>query len=74
MISSGETIMLIVPKADNLTVEAKVAPNDIDQISVGQSANLRFSAFNQRTTPEMTGTVSRIWADIMTDETTGISY
>lgn len=74
MISSGETIMLIVPKADNLTVEAKVAPNDIDQISVGQSANLRFSAFNQRTTPEMTGTVSRIWADIMTDERTGISY
>ena len=51
--------MLIVPEADALTVEAKIAPQDIDQVRVGQQAVLRFSAFNQRTTPEINGEVSR---------------
>lgn len=74
VINAGETIMLIVPKADNLIVEAKVAPIDIDQIHVGQTANLRLSAFNQRTTPEIIGTVSRISADITTDSNTGAPY
>jgi HlyD family secretion protein len=74
VINAGETIMLIVPKADNLTVEAKVAPQDIDQLYFGQTAMLRFSAFNQRTTPEITGTISRISADITTEERTGASY
>ena len=71
---AGETIMLVVPRADNLTVEAKIAPQDIDQLQLGQTAMLRFSAFNQRTTPEITGTVSRISADITTDERTDASY
>jgi HlyD family secretion protein len=73
-ISAGETIMVVVPKADNLTVEAKVAPQDIDQVRFGQSAILRFSAFNQRTTPEISGGVSRISADITTEERSGTSY
>ena len=38
VIASGETIMQIVPRADALVVEAKVAPQDIDQIAVGASA------------------------------------
>ena len=74
VISPGEQIMLIVPEADNLIVEAKVAPQDIDQIRLGQSAVLRFSAFNQRTTPEINATVSRISADISKDEHTGLDY
>jgi HlyD family secretion protein len=74
VISPREAIMLIVPKGDDLTVEAKVAPQDIDQTQLGQMASLRFSAFNQRTTPEITGSVSRISADITTDERTGASY
>ena len=52
VITAGEPIMLIVPEADNLAVEAKVNPQDIDQLQLGQSALLRFSAFNQRTTPK----------------------
>jgi HlyD family secretion protein len=44
-------------------VEAKLAPQDIDQVRVGQSAVLRFSAFNQGTTPELNGVVSRVWVD-----------
>jgi HlyD family secretion protein len=74
VISPGETIMLIVPRAENLTVEAKVSPQDIDQLRLGQTAMLRFSAFNQRATPEIEGTLSRISADITTDERTGSSY
>ena len=74
VITAGEPIMLIVPEADVLTVEAKLAPQDIDQVQVGQSAVLRFSAFNQRTTPELNGVVSRVSADLTTDQRTGAAY
>jgi HlyD family secretion protein len=59
--------MLIVPEADALTVEAKLAPQDIDQVRVGQTSALRFSAFSQGTTPELDGVVSRVCADLTTD-------
>lgn len=74
VISAGDAIMLIVPVADNLTVEAKVNPQDINQLQLGQKAILRFTAFNQQTTPEIEGTVSRISADITTDQRTGLGY
>ena len=54
--AGGEPIMLIVPDTDTLMVEAKVQPQDIDQLQLGQKAVLRFSTFNQRTTPELNGT------------------
>jgi HlyD family secretion protein len=74
VITAGDPIMLIVPATDNLIVEARVNPQDIDQVQIGQSALLRLSAFNQRTTPEITGTVARISADTTTDQRTGQSY
>ena len=51
VITPGETIMLIVPDNDALSVQAKVSPNDIDELHPEQPALLRFSAFNMRTTP-----------------------
>ena len=74
VIPAGDAIMLIVPESDNLQVEAKINPRDIDQIQVGQPAMLRFSAFNLRTTPEINGTITRIAADTTTDQRTGQSY
>jgi HlyD family secretion protein len=74
VITAGDAIMLIVPEADSLTVEAKVNPQDIDQVREGLPALLRFSAFNQRTTPEIYGKVSRISADASTDQRTGQTY
>ena len=74
VIPAGDAIMLIVPETDNLQVEAKVNPHDIDQVQVGQSAVLRFSAFNLRTTPEINGTVTRVSADTTTDQRTGQNY
>ena len=70
----GETLMQIVPDADELAVEVRVLPQEIDQIHVGQEAHLRFSAFNQRTTPELRGVVSRISADLITEPRTGQGY
>jgi HlyD family secretion protein len=74
VISPAEPIMLIVPDSDDLALEVQISPRDIDQIQVGQTALLRLSAFNQRTTPELNGHVSRIAADLTTDEKTGMSY
>ena len=74
VIATGELIMLIVPDADTLMVEAKIAPQDIDQLRMGQNAVLRFSAFNQRTTPEISGSLNRISPDTTSDERTGQSY
>ena len=74
MIAAGDPIMLVVPESDNLTVEVRVDPKDIDQIQLGQIVVLRFTSFNVRTTPEIDGTVSRIAADTSTDQRTGQSY
>lgn len=74
VIAAGDAIMLIVPQSDNLSVEARVNPQDIDQLQIGQKTLLRLSAFNQRTTPELNGTVSRISADTTLDQRTGQSY
>src|SRR5262249_9710132 len=64
VISNGETIMQIVPRADDLVVDAKVAPFDIDQVATGAIAAIRIMSGNQRTTPVITGRVVRVSADI----------
>jgi HlyD family secretion protein len=74
VITAGDAIMLIVPQADDLQVEAKVNPQDIDKLQVGQKTLLRLSAFNQRTTPELNGAVTRVSPDVTTDQRTGQAY
>jgi HlyD family secretion protein len=74
VVSAGQQIMLIVPGADKLIVEAKVQPQDIDQVRIGQAAVLRFTNFNSRTTPEVSGEVTLVSADVTTDQRTGLSY
>jgi HlyD family secretion protein len=74
VVTPGEPLMLIVPEQDELTVEARIPPQEIDQLRVGQSATLRFAAFNQRTTPEINGWVSRISADVAQDQKSGATY
>jgi HlyD family secretion protein len=74
VITAGQQIMLIVPAADKLIVEAKVQPQDIDQLHVGQKAVMRFSSFNTRTTPEVNGEVSVVSADTTQDQRTGASF
>jgi HlyD family secretion protein len=74
VVSPADPIMLIVPEGDDLALEVQIAPKDIDQIHLGQKAVLRMSAFNTRVTPELNGHVSRIAADLTTDERTGMAY
>jgi HlyD family secretion protein len=74
VVTPAESLMLIVPIADDLTIETRIAPPDIDQVSVGQGANLRLSAFNQQTTPELTGVVTRISPDLVVDPQTGVGF
>jgi len=74
VIQAGEVVMLIVPDTDRLSVEVKIAPQDIDQVRLGQRALLRFSAFDQRSTPELDGEVARIGADVTQDEKKNESY
>ena len=74
VINAGEQLMLIVPSADNLIVEAKFAPQDIDQVKIGQRAVVRFTTFNQRTTPELNGVVTRVSADTTVDQRTSAAY
>ena len=72
--NAGEPLMFIVPERDELTVEVRIPPQDIDQLRIGQPAVMRFTAFNQRTTPEINGVLSRSSADIIQDQRTGAMY
>jgi HlyD family secretion protein len=74
VIMPGEQIMLIVPNHDSLTIEARVDPRDINSVFVGQSAILRFPAFDTRTTPEISGTVTMVSADITQDQKSSAGY
>jgi HlyD family secretion protein len=74
LVTPSEPAMLIVPEHDQLVVEAKFAPQDIDNVRLGQNAVLRFPAFNTRTTPEIEGAVTRVSADLTNDPKTGQGY
>ena len=74
VITSAEPVMLIVPDNEPLAIEVRIAPNDIDQMTVGQKARLRFTAFNQRTTPEIPGTVTHVAGSATMDAKSGQSF
>jgi HlyD family secretion protein len=74
VVGAGDMIMMIVPETDSLMAEAKVNPQDIDKVGVGQAAVLRFSAFNLRTTPEIAGRVAQVSADTTVDQRTGLRH
>ncbi|MGO7366959.1 HlyD family type I secretion periplasmic adaptor subunit [Rhizobium leguminosarum] len=74
VVQPGEVLMLVVPEHDPLQVEATIAPRDIDQIYKGQPVDIRFTAFNQTTTPDISGEVSVISPDLQTDPRTGATF
>ncbi|UXT23353.1 HlyD family type I secretion periplasmic adaptor subunit [Agrobacterium tumefaciens] len=74
VIQPGEVLMLVVPEQDELAIEANITPRDIDQIYVGQPVTIRFTAFNQSTTPDLSAQVAVVAPDLQTDSRTGTSY
>ncbi len=74
VIAPGDTIMSIVPIDDDKAIEVRLAPTDIDQVTIGQRAKLRFPAFSQHSTPELAGAVSRLAADLTRDPQSGAAF
>ncbi|MDW3224782.1 MAG: HlyD family type I secretion periplasmic adaptor subunit [Paracoccaceae bacterium] len=74
VVAPGAVILQVIPTGDGLQFETQVNPAAIDQVYIGQNATLRLTAFNQRTTPELKGTVSGISPNTVTDPTTGMVF
>ncbi|MBB4304241.1 HlyD family secretion protein [Rhodobium orientis] len=74
VIQPGDTVLKIIPISDTLVVDARISPVDIDQLQAGQPARVTFSAFNQRTTPQLSGKVKTISPDLSHDQATNTSY
>ncbi|MFU7528504.1 HlyD family type I secretion periplasmic adaptor subunit [Qipengyuania sp. ASV99] len=72
VIRPAETILEIVPRDDRLVFNGLVLPSDIDRVKDGQAARLRLSAFNQASTPELSGKVAFVSADPVTDQASGL--
>ncbi|SMF96689.1 membrane fusion protein, epimerase transport system [Methylomagnum ishizawai] len=68
VIPPGGHILDIVPQNEKLIVEARVSPNDIDRVKVGQQAEIRFTAFKSRETPKIDGKLASLSADRLVDE------
>jgi len=71
VVEAGKTVMEIVPLQDNLLLEVKVRPQDIENVKIGQEAVIRLTALKQRVTPMVAGTVTYVSADTLPDEKTG---
>jgi membrane fusion protein, epimerase transport system len=74
VITPGRPILDIVPQGEELIIDARVSPMDIDRVHVGLVAEVRFSAFKQALTPKMMGKLTILSADKLTDERTGAPY
>ena len=74
VITPAERLITIVPENATLCIEVKLLPSDIDQVEVGQSARLVFSAFNRNTTPEIPGRLTFVSPATTRDTVTGDIY
>lgn len=74
VVSPGETVMEIVPQDRALVIEARVAPNDADDVRPGMSTQVRFTALQERNLPILHGRIEKISADSFEDERTGMRY
>ena len=74
VIKAAEPVLYIVPQDRPLIIAARIEVIHIDKIFVGQEVTLRFSAFDQRSTPELFGTVTQVSADAFDDPNRGVSF
>ena len=74
VVRGADPVLFLIPQDRPLVIAARVDPIHIDQIVTGQAVNLRFSALDQRTTPELVGKVVLVSADAFEDESLGASY
>lgn len=74
VVGPGQPILDIVPTGEELLVDARVAPLDIDVVAAGLPARIVLSAYGQRALPQIDGTVRTVSADQLTDPHSGERY
>ncbi len=74
IVPAGSIIAEIVPQSDDLIIEAKVSPMDVDRIAVGREAQVHMTSLNGRTVPTLHGIVTSLSADSITDQATGVAF
>ncbi|MEL6385728.1 MAG: HlyD family type I secretion periplasmic adaptor subunit [Pseudomonadota bacterium] len=74
VITPSEPVLFVIPRDDRLVAKIRINPADIDKITLGQDARLRFSAFAQKDSPEVDGAIVTVSADAITDEQSGLQY
>lgn len=74
VVRPAEPILYIVPQDSRLVIKTRIPARHIDQVHIGQTASLRFAAFDTRTTPEIFGTVTKVSPDVFVDNVTGETY
>jgi HlyD family secretion protein len=74
VIRAADPVLFLIPQDRPLVIATQVQVIDVDQIFVGQEVTLRFSAFDQRRTPELQGKVTLVSADAFQNETSGLSF
>lgn len=68
VVEPGKPIMELLPLDEQLIIEARVRPQDIDSVKHGQEAMVRLTALSQRVTPMVSGDVIYLSADTVADE------
>ncbi len=74
VVAPGQTLMEIVPQDRRLVIQARVSPNDADDLRPGQKTQIRFTSLHERDLPLLNGTLTELSADSFTDEKTGVQY
>ncbi|OYY76351.1 MAG: secretion protein HylD [Sphingomonas sp. 28-62-20] len=74
VISPGQKLMDIVPEKTPLKIQARISPNDADDLAIGQRTLIRFPGLHERTLPTLEGKLTRLSADSFSDERSGGSF
>ena len=74
VVAPGQTLMEVVPQDRRLVIQAKVSPNDADDLKVGQKTQIRFTSLHERDLPLLNGALTELSADSFTDEKSGVQY
>ena len=74
VVGPREVLMEIVPEEKRLIVEARIRPEDINHVRAGSPADIRLTAYKQRTTPLVQGTVAYVSGDRLVETQTGVPY
>ena len=74
VVGPRDVLMEIVPRDKRLIVEARIRPEDINHVRAGSEADVRLTAYKQRTTPLVAGTVTYVSGDRLIESQTGVPY